>query len=475
MTRKELETQLQAFFDGTLEDEKLDALQQELRSNPDARACYREYLLLHHALSFRAKGEELMPLPDPTESPAPPPAVARFPRRQLLAAAAVLMLAAIAGALAWNHSKRPPLRYVASPGTDISVSHEFETAQSNPKSPYLEPGSRLEIGDGTMELQFASGVRGIVRGPARFTLARKDLLQIEKGTAWFQVPEKAAGFKVSTPDLILDEGAAEFGVISDPSFLSEVHVFGGSIEVTNRHGHKYRTRVPAGRAQAAADSGEWRDIPVRRARFLTSLPGVEPESNLIVGKEYSTTQYAYANEVSDDDLLLGIAPVTSGWRLQNDADPIELTDGIHGGGFEKIPGDMVQGTWTEVGATAEYQLGAGPQGGGYDLTMVRSIADWENVGFGNQAWTMEVKPVGGDWMPLTTVSYEPLNAQPLSGGGATKVTVTGKDGRLARGIEAIKVTAGRVPGSVGHGFVWRELDVFGTPAAPSGAGHTPPP
>ncbi len=466
MNRRELETQLQALFDGTLEDGQLAALQEELRRDPEARECYRDYLHLHHALSFRVK--EAGALPSAVEkAPAPP---LRFPVRRLLAAAAVLLLA---GGFAWFHYQRPPLRFTASPGTDISVTHEFSTKEESAKGPFLEPGSRLEIGAGTMELEFSSGVRGIVRGPASLTLFRKDLLQLERGTAWFQVPEKAGGFKVYTPDLIMDDAGAEFGVISDPSFLSEVHVFGGSIAVTNRHGRKYSTRVEAGKAQAAEDSGEWQEIPVRRSRFLTSLPGVEPESNVIVSKEFSATQYAYAAEVSEDDLLSGIVPITSGWKLENNATPLEMTDGIHGVGFEEIPGDKVQGAWTAVGATAEYQLGKGPNGSGYNITMIRSIADWVNVGFGNQAWTMEVKPVGGDWMPLVSVAYEPLNAQPLSGGGATKVTVTGKDGRIARGIEAIKVTAGRVPGSVDHAFVWRELDVFGAPA--EAVGHSPPP
>ncbi|MCW1886188.1 hypothetical protein OKA04_15730 [Luteolibacter flavescens] len=466
MNRRDLERHLQAFFDGTLEDEHFAALQEVLRRDPEARACYREYLHLHHLLSFRAKGPDRLPA-DLLEEIMPPAPPVRFPRRgrwMLAAAAVVALLATLAGSMmAWRQSQRPPLRYTASPGTDISVTSELAPTGQRAQGPFLEPGSQLEIGDGTMELEFSSGVRGIVRGPASFRLYRKDLLELERGTAWFHVPEKAADFKVSTPDLILKETGAEFGVIADPAFLSEVHVFHGSIEATSRHGRRTSKRVGAGTAQAAEDTGEWQEIPVRRGRFLTSLPGVEPESNVIVSKESSPVDRAYENEASADDLLTGIVPLTTGWKLQNNASPLELTDGIHGAGFQKVQGDMVQGAWTTVGATAEYRLGIGPNGAGYNITMIRSLADWENVGFGNQAWTMEVKPVGRDWMPLASVVYDPLPAQ-LTSGGSTKVTVTGKDGRLAQGIEAIKVTAGRVPGSVQHGFVWRELDVFGAPA-----------
>jgi hypothetical protein len=61
------------------------------------------------------------------------------------------------------------------------------------------------------------------------------------------------------------------------------------------------------------------------------------------------------------------------------------------------------------------------------------------------------------------VSFGPFKAEPLAGGGATKVVLTGKSGTLARGIEAIRFTAGRVPTSVDGAFVWREVDVFGAP------------
>jgi hypothetical protein len=172
--------------------------------------------------------------------------------------------------------------------------------------------------------------------------------------------------------------------------------------------------------------------------------------------------------VRGDDLLTGIVPEVSGWKTENEASPSELTDGIHGGRFMQNPTDRVQGAWTTVGATAEYTLGRGANGTGYDLSLVTSIADWENVGFGNQAWTLEIKPVGGDWISIAAVAYEPLKSQ-LTEGGATKVTIGGKDGTVASGVEAIKVTAGRITDSVEHAFVWRELDVLGKSSDPKRA------
>jgi len=184
---------------------------------------------------------------------------------------------------------------------------------------------------------------------------------------------------------------------------------------------------------------------------------------VVSSEDFTTTQLAYKDDASDSDLLHGLTAVTTGWNLSNNADPKELTDGNHGARFDEVPGDPVQGAWTTVGATAEYHLGAGAKGRGYDITSILSIASWNGAGFGNQAWTVEVKPVGGSYRILHTVNHHPLSTQPLDGGGATKVVLADKSGVLASGIESIKFTASHVAGSVDNAFVWRELDVFGTP------------
>jgi Bacterial Ig-like domain len=181
-------------------------------------------------------------------------------------------------------------------------------------------------------------------------------------------------------------------------------------------------------------------------------------NEVVVSKDSSASPLAFAGDASAADLLHGLTPVTSGWNTGNQASPLELTDGSHGAAFQAVPGDAVQGAWTTVGATATYQLGTGANGQGYDITSVRSIADWASAAFGNQAWRMEVKPVGGSYATLATVDYQPLGS---GSAGTTKVTLSGLS---ATGIEAIRITANSVNGGANSGaFVWRELDVIGSP------------
>ncbi len=459
MNQRELEHHLQELFDGRLEGQAFVDLQQTLRDDPAAREAYREYLHLHHALEFRTKGVDLLNVV-PMEQ-----VVERRQRRSMrnaaLAAVALLALGLLVMALVASHKPEPTLTFNTAPGTEISLSHALK-GEDMPEGMVLEPGSRLKVITGTVELEFSSGVRGIVRGPADLTLQREDLLELTNGTVWFEVPKKAVGFKVNTPDLTLTDLGTEFGIISEANFLDEVHVFDGKVEIQNRNGLKKTELLNAGHARFAGPDGRWEETALRRDHFLDKLPTKIIEPAVISTEDSSGSQLAYTDDASDSDLLHGLTPVTTGWNLQNNAHPKELTDGIHGAGFDEVPGDPVQGAWTTVGATAEYHLGKGAKGLGYDITSIQSVADWNGAGFGNQAWTVEVRPVGGDYRILHTVNYHPLTSH-LHTGGATKVVLTDKSGVLASGIESIKFTASHVAGSVDNAFVWRELDVFGGP------------
>ena len=272
MTPRELETHLTDLFEGRIQTEALEELQRELRANPEARIAYRDHARLQNALEFRAEGTDPMRVIDMEQ------VVERRQHRILrtagMAAVAVLVLTGVVMSLVLTRTPPPTLSFASSPGSEVSVSHQL-AGEDAPEGLTLEPGSRLEVINGTVELSFDSGVRGIVRGPADLTLHRDDLLYLSRGTAWFEVPEKAVGFMVNTPDFNLTDLGTEFGIISRPEFLDEVHVFEGKVEVTNRHGLKKGETLVGGQARVAAPAGRWKETPLRRDPFLTVLPEVD--------------------------------------------------------------------------------------------------------------------------------------------------------------------------------------------------------
>ena len=180
----------------------------------------------------------------------------------------------------------------------------------------------------------------------------------------------------------------------------------------------------------------------------------KPASVTDNGRISSSTELAYAAAASDTDLLHGLTAYTSGWNMSGGASPQRLHDGTHGAAYNVVPREPVQGAWTTVGATAEYEFGKA-----FDITRIQSIAAWNSAGFGNQAWTVEVKLNGADsYTTLATVDHQPLGA----GAGATNVTLTDPSGILASGVTAIRVIANAANSGANAGaFVWREFDVFG--------------
>jgi len=191
-------------------------------------------------------------------------------------------------------------------------------------------------------------------------------------------------------------------------------------------------------------------------------------------KVFSTTEMAYAADVSNSDLLNGLTAIFGtaiGWMPNGGASLAQLNDGIHGRNYA-VAG-IVEGANGAVGATAEYHLGPGANNFGYDITSIQSIAAWSGAGRGNQAYTVEVKLKGAaSYTPLATVDYEPLGLG-LTDQGATKVTLTDNSGVLASGVEYIRFTVKIVNGGAYDGnFIMREIDVFGVPTA--GVDNTPP-
>ena len=275
MKPRELEWNLQALFDGRLDGAAFDALEAELRNTPEARAAYREYLHLHHALCHRAKGVDLLhvvPMGRVNER-----RQWRFMKVAALSAAAAITLVAGVTALLHANEPEPTLVFNKSAGSELVISHSL-AGDDLPTGKSLEPGSRLELRSGTVELRFASGVRGVVQGPAEVTLRREDLLDLTQGTAWFEVPQNAVGFQVRTPHTVLTDLGTEFGIISMPNALDEVHVFTGSVEVLSRHALKESALLKAGQSRAADPVGRWREIPPDANRFLRELPEAEPAS-----------------------------------------------------------------------------------------------------------------------------------------------------------------------------------------------------
>lgn len=121
---------------------------------------------------------------------------------------------------------------------------------------------------------------------------------------------------------------------------------------------------------------------------------------------------------------------------------------------------------TQMPATATYDLNVAAAPQGYVVDGIHSYQGWTaNSGLhANQNYTVEVSLVGSpDFSPLTTVDFDPFLAIDDSE-HYSHVGLTGADGVLASGVDAIRFTFAS-PGSGGTapGTVVNEIDVLGSP------------
>jgi hypothetical protein len=94
----------------------------------------------------------------------------------------------------------------------------------------LAPGW-LRLKTGAAQIEFYSGARVIVEGPAELQLVSANEAFCRRGRLSARVPVAARGFKVGAPGLVVTDLGTEFGLRVTPESATEVHAFAGKVEL----------------------------------------------------------------------------------------------------------------------------------------------------------------------------------------------------------------------------------------------------
>jgi ferric-dicitrate binding protein FerR (iron transport regulator) len=272
----ELESRIQRLVDGKLAPDERNALLAEIEHDPQLLEMYWDYMVLDSAFNCFSQSASSLQAEEPILSESTLEGrKKRQLRWSLLATAAVLAIAALVLRLILVADPAPVVTLRASPGSVLEVSHVAPEDKAPPPGTLIA-GSRAQLKQGTVEVTFDNGVRSIVRGPADLTLHSDGKLFLQSGTAWFHVPEKAIGFQVETPEMIVTDLGTSFGVKSREGSPHEVHVFGGKVEVQTRRGGVAVTEtLTAGiGARARPRSGASSEIPLAPTRLPDEPAGV---------------------------------------------------------------------------------------------------------------------------------------------------------------------------------------------------------
>lgn len=263
---------IQSLIDGTITHVEFEKLQDEMEVSPELRKLYYDYVSMEQGLEFSlARNSVKAGVAGLAESRLKRQRTRSF-RVAMIAAAAVMMVSLVVLSL-WSPKNQSSLAFASSPGSQITLTHD---SQEPIEGSMMAIGSRLQISQGTVELNFGSGVRGVIEAPADITLHEYGKLFMDSGKAWFHVPEGAEGFTVKTREVEVVDLGTEFGVITNELTGDQVHVLDGRVAIEAMYGEKSRCELTAGMGVEVRASGQFTPLASKSQLFVTELPKALP-------------------------------------------------------------------------------------------------------------------------------------------------------------------------------------------------------
>jgi ferric-dicitrate binding protein FerR (iron transport regulator) len=285
MNDAELTRLISEYAAGDISDEQHQVLQQRLKSDPQARATFREFMDLEASLHTWAAEDSFAPpvIVERTRQDGESGRITNRLRRTyaILGVVASIAILCAAGLLWWRNTARnavQPKISVANVQTSLGTvlqeegcvwsSTRLATAGSR-----FSPG-RLQLVSGIAELKFDSGTDVVMDGPSELHVVSADSAQLLAGNVVVHVTELSDGFTLMTPDAaIVDEGT-EYAVALDDD-ATEVHVFDGSVfwEPVASEDEAIVERIDAGEARRyqRSQSAVGHRIPLGMRKFVRRI------------------------------------------------------------------------------------------------------------------------------------------------------------------------------------------------------------
>jgi hypothetical protein len=291
-----LERLLDAYFDGELDAAAKEELDQMVASSSQARDAFWARASMESTLenwASQRKGETL------AWQPKRKPALRGWARH--LPAVAGWSVAALL-TVAWlgergNRTVPGPTFVRPDPETQslpAGTTPVAETADDTPVA-YLSRSAGLErgcgilpgqvfragrevvIGGGVLELDFYSGARVSIQGPARFVPDSDMKLSVVEGQVQVDVPDSAKGFVLSLPDGTITDFGTSFGVVVKENRTSRLQVSRGEVELAGTKDGADARRILEGQALSISSEGGPREIDFRPMSVTHSLETLSAE------------------------------------------------------------------------------------------------------------------------------------------------------------------------------------------------------
>jgi hypothetical protein len=216
------------YLAGLLDEAGMAQLEERLCADAEARRYFVAYCRLHTDLHLEVRARRVGERALRALGETPP-----LPRRRFLAsfpfkvaaAAAVVLLAA---GLAWWLIPRPAPAEPAEVAWLVNAQN-CQWAEDTQPAGAMRAGTVLRVERGLAEIQFRSGARVVLEGPASLELLSANGARLLHGKLSARVPEPAIGFEIISPQGKVVDLGTEFGVSVGDDGATDVRVFAGKV------------------------------------------------------------------------------------------------------------------------------------------------------------------------------------------------------------------------------------------------------
>ena len=225
----DLQPLLMEMFDGTLDPNAADKLQQRLRTDPDAMSFYIDFCEMHAALAWE-HGQIVADI-TPTAAEQKKTKSARVPLLWLGAIAATLLVIASVTLSQRDSNAIPNGPALAS--IEQSVHATIFTGQREWTQDDIRAGMYV-LNQGLVQIKYTTGVTVFLEAPAEFEAVDEKRMVLHEGRLSANVPSDGVSFTVETAEAEVINFGTEFSVEALGG-QCEVHVFEGHVRVQPKH------------------------------------------------------------------------------------------------------------------------------------------------------------------------------------------------------------------------------------------------
>lgn len=168
----------------------------------------------------------------------------------------------------------------------------------------------LSLTSGRIELDFGSGAKVFLRGPAEFSLLSTSRGKLHFGELSASVPDGAEGFVIDTPSVEVVDLGTEFGVSVNRAGVADLHVFKGAVEarttgIDEQPGSLFRLEASQTR-RFAPDTLLPTEMPYNAAWFpsVPQFSSQEPQTRGAVCLLRLAPETVEADKLESDDFIL---------------------------------------------------------------------------------------------------------------------------------------------------------------------------